>query len=61
MKTIIFIAITLLAGAISGTILEAINQVAVEPYAAIISGAYLAMPANPDPINVQWIWSWALE
>jgi hypothetical protein len=30
-------------------------------YAAIISVAYLAMPANPDPINVQWIWSWALE
>lgn len=32
MKTIIFIAITLLAGAIAGTILGAINQVAVEPY-----------------------------
>ena len=32
MKSIIFIAITLLAGAIAGTILGAINQVAVEPY-----------------------------
>ena len=32
MKTIIFIAITLLAGAIAGTILGAINQFAVEPY-----------------------------
>jgi predicted cobalt transporter CbtA len=32
MKTIIFIAITLLAGVIAGTILGAINQVAVEPY-----------------------------
>jgi predicted cobalt transporter CbtA len=32
MKTIIFIAITLLAGAIAGTILGAMNQVAVEPY-----------------------------
>jgi predicted cobalt transporter CbtA len=32
MKTIIFIAITLLAGAIAGTILGAINQIAVEPY-----------------------------
>src|ERR687895_2680932 len=32
MKTIIFIAFTLLAGAIAGTILGAINQVAVEPY-----------------------------
>jgi predicted cobalt transporter CbtA len=32
MKTTIFIAITLLAGAIAGTILGAINQVAVEPY-----------------------------
>src|SRR5215204_4970490 len=32
MKTITFIAITLLAGAIAGTILGAINQVAVEPY-----------------------------
>jgi Probable cobalt transporter subunit (CbtA) len=32
MKTIIFIAITLLAGAIAGTILGSINQVAVEPY-----------------------------
>ena len=32
MKTIPFIAITLLAGAIAGTILGAINQVAVEPY-----------------------------
>jgi predicted cobalt transporter CbtA len=32
MKTIIFIAITLLAGAIAGTTLGAINQVVVEPY-----------------------------
>jgi predicted cobalt transporter CbtA len=32
MKAITFIAITLLAGAIAGTILGAINQVAVEPY-----------------------------
>jgi predicted cobalt transporter CbtA len=32
MKTITFIAITLLAGAIAGTILGVINQVAVEPY-----------------------------
>ena len=32
MKNIIFLAITLLAGAIAGTILGAINQVAVEPY-----------------------------
>lgn len=32
MKAIIFVAITLLAGAIAGTILGAINQVAVEPY-----------------------------
>src|SRR5829696_8297191 len=32
MKSITFIAITLLAGAIAGTILGAINQVAVEPY-----------------------------
>ena len=32
MKTITFIAITLLAGAIAGTILGAINQVAVDPY-----------------------------
>jgi predicted cobalt transporter CbtA len=32
MKTITFIAITLLAGAIAGTILGTINQVAVEPY-----------------------------
>lgn len=32
MKTIIFIAITLLAGAIAGTILGVMNQVAVEPY-----------------------------
>jgi predicted cobalt transporter CbtA len=32
MKTIPFIAITLLAGAIAGTILGAINQVVVEPY-----------------------------
>ncbi len=32
MKTIIFIAITLIAGAIAGTILGAMNQVAVEPY-----------------------------
>lgn len=32
MKTIPFIAITLLAGAIAGTTLGAINQVAVEPY-----------------------------
>ena len=32
MKTITFIATTLLAGAIAGTILGAINQVAVEPY-----------------------------
>jgi predicted cobalt transporter CbtA len=32
MKTITFIAITLLAGAIAGTILGAVNQVAVEPY-----------------------------
>ena len=32
MKTIIFIAITLLAEAIAGTILGAINQIAVEPY-----------------------------
>jgi predicted cobalt transporter CbtA len=32
MKAVTFIAITLLAGAIAGTILGAINQVAVEPY-----------------------------
>jgi predicted cobalt transporter CbtA len=32
MKAITFIAITLLAGAIAGTILGAINQVTVEPY-----------------------------
>jgi predicted cobalt transporter CbtA len=32
MKAITFIAITLLAGAIAGTFLGAINQVAVEPY-----------------------------
>jgi predicted cobalt transporter CbtA len=32
MKAITFIAITLLAGAIAGTILGTINQVAVEPY-----------------------------
>ena len=32
MKTIAFIAITLLAGAIAGTILGIVNQVAVEPY-----------------------------
>ena len=32
MKSVVFIAITLLAGAIAGTILGAINQVAVEPY-----------------------------
>ncbi|MDQ3883293.1 MAG: CbtA family protein [Thermoproteota archaeon] len=32
MKAITFIAITLLAGAIAGTVLGAINQVAVEPY-----------------------------
>ncbi|MDQ4067269.1 MAG: CbtA family protein, partial [Thermoproteota archaeon] len=32
MKAITFIAITLLAGAIAGTILGIINQVAVEPY-----------------------------
>jgi hypothetical protein len=32
MKTIAFIAITLLAGAIAGTILGVVNQVAVEPY-----------------------------
>jgi hypothetical protein len=32
MKAITFIAITLLAGAIAGTILGAINQVVVEPY-----------------------------
>lgn len=32
MKAVVFIAITLLAGAIAGTILGAINQVAVEPY-----------------------------
>jgi predicted cobalt transporter CbtA len=32
MKTITFIAITLLAGAIAGTILGVINQVVVEPY-----------------------------
>jgi predicted cobalt transporter CbtA len=32
MRAITFIAITLLAGAIAGTILGAINQVAVEPY-----------------------------
>jgi predicted cobalt transporter CbtA len=32
MKTITFIAITLLAGAIAGTILGIINQVVVEPY-----------------------------
>ena len=32
MKSIAFIAITLLAGAIAGTILGAINQIAVEPY-----------------------------
>jgi predicted cobalt transporter CbtA len=32
MKAITFVAITLLAGAIAGTILGAINQVAVEPY-----------------------------
>jgi predicted cobalt transporter CbtA len=32
MKTITFITITLLAGAIAGTILGAINQVAVEPF-----------------------------
>jgi predicted cobalt transporter CbtA len=32
MKAITFIAITLLAGAIAGTILGAINQIAVEPY-----------------------------
>jgi predicted cobalt transporter CbtA len=32
MKAITFIAITLLAGAIAGTILGAMNQVAVEPY-----------------------------
>src|SRR5918994_3308086 len=32
MKAITFIVITLLAGAIAGTILGAINQIAVEPY-----------------------------
>jgi predicted cobalt transporter CbtA len=32
MKAITFIAITLLAGAIAGTILGVINQVAVEPF-----------------------------
>ncbi|MDQ3888599.1 MAG: CbtA family protein [Thermoproteota archaeon] len=32
MKTFTFIAITLLAGAIAGTILGAVNQIAVEPY-----------------------------
>ena len=32
MKTFTFIAITLLAGAIAGTILGAINQVIVEPF-----------------------------
>jgi hypothetical protein len=32
MKAITFIAITLLDGAIAGTILGTINQVAVEPY-----------------------------
>jgi predicted cobalt transporter CbtA len=32
MKTIAFIAITLLAGAIAGTILGLVNQLAVEPY-----------------------------
>src|ERR671915_589962 len=32
MKTITFIAITLLAGAIAGTILGAVNQLTVEPY-----------------------------
>src|SRR3712207_443112 len=32
MKAVVFIAITLLAGAIAGTILGVVNQVAVEPY-----------------------------
>src|ERR671911_944763 len=32
MKTIAFIVITLLAGAIAGTILGVVNQLAVEPY-----------------------------
>jgi predicted cobalt transporter CbtA len=32
MKSVIFISITLLAGAIAGTVLGAVNQLAVEPY-----------------------------
>ncbi|MDP9016426.1 MAG: CbtA family protein, partial [Thermoproteota archaeon] len=32
MKAVVFIAITLLAGAIAGTILGVVNQVTVEPY-----------------------------
>jgi predicted cobalt transporter CbtA len=32
MKAVIFISITLLAGAIAGTVLGAVNQLAVEPY-----------------------------
>ncbi|TLY07422.1 MAG: CbtA family protein, partial [Thaumarchaeota archaeon] len=32
MKTITFVAITLISGAIAGTILGAVNQIIVEPY-----------------------------
>ena len=32
MRTITFIAITLISGAIAGTILSAVNQIIVEPY-----------------------------
>ena len=32
MKAIIFIAVTLLSGAIAGTVLGTVNQLVVEPY-----------------------------
>ncbi|HXG06723.1 MAG TPA: CbtA family protein, partial [Nitrososphaera sp.] len=34
MRTVTFIAITLISGAIAGTILGVVNQVVVEPYIA---------------------------
>src|SRR5919112_4515937 len=62
MKSITFIAITLLAGAIAGTILGIVNQVAVEPYIEhaieleMQDAAQSGQIINSDEFNVYRFW-----
>jgi predicted cobalt transporter CbtA len=62
MKAIVFIAITLLAGAIAGTILGVVNQVAVEPYIEhaieleMQNAAQSGQIINSDEFNAYRFW-----